>query len=208
MALGVSGLMALAGGIAGCGSSNNKVSDSQAEPVSFDDENWAAKFNDSDEYEYEGWETEMSDEWMAQDFPDDESWHEGDPEWANQDNVSPFDSSFAPLASSESPTGLIVDEIKFGDGQMCGPFSTVVVHYQGFFADGSVFDTTKNSDSQHFPLAQLIDGWQEGLSGMSVGGIRRLTIPSQLAYGDHGWDVLGIPPGAELTFVVELVDIE
>lgn len=206
MVLGVSGFLALAGGIAGCGSSNKRVSDSQAEPVSLNDEDWAAKFYDSDEYE--GWEAEMSDEWMAQDFPGGESWAEGDPDWAAHGDVSPFDSSFVPLASSESRTGLIIDEIKFGNGKKCGPFSTVVVHYQGFFANGSVFDTTENFDSQHFPLAQLIDGWQEGLAGMSVGGIRRLTIPSELAYGDHGWDVLDIPPGAELTFVVELLDIE
>lgn len=206
MVLGVSGLLALAGGIAGCGSSKKQVSDSQAEPVSLNDEDWAAKFDDS--AEFQAWEAELSDEWMAQDFADGESWNESDPKWATNNNISPFDSSFVSLESLRSRTGLIIDEIKFGDGKECGPFSTVVVHYQGFFADGSVFDTTENSKSQHFPLAQLIDGWQEGLSGMSVGGIRRLTIPSNLAYGNHGWDVLGIPPGAELTFVVELVDIE
>lgn len=209
MVFGVSGLLALAGGLAGCGSSST-VSDSEADSVSFD-EDWAATFEDSDEYSdgsSEDRESEWSDEWMAQDYANGEDWDENDTERTSNDSVSPFDSSFVPLASSTTETGLVIDEIKLGDGEACGPFNTVVVNYQGFFADGFVFDTTEDSESQHFPLAQLIDGWQEGLAGMCTGGVRRLTIPAHLAYGDQGWDVLGIPAGAELTFVVELVGIE
>ena len=75
---------------------------------------------------------------------------------------------------------------------------------------GKEFDSSKNG-GQPFRFTvgagQVIKGWDQGVSGMKVGGKRRLTIPADLAYGDVGAGGV-IPPGATLIFDVDLVGIE
>ena len=107
-------------------------------------------------------------------------------------------------------TGLQVADIEVGTGADVTEGSTVTVHYTGWLEDGTKFDSSLDR-AQPFSVvlgqtpAQVIPGWEEGLLGMKVGGKRRLIIPPELAYGDEGQG--SIPPGATLTFDVEVLEV-
>jgi peptidylprolyl isomerase len=105
---------------------------------------------------------------------------------------------------------VIVDEI-VGDGAQAVAGHTVVAHYVGVaFSTGEEFDSSwSRGDPLAFPLGKgrVIQGWDQGLVGMRVGGRRRLVIPSDLAYGDKGAGG-AIAPGETLIFVVDLVDVK
>lgn len=111
------------------------------------------------------------------------------------------------LSTSTLDSGIVIDELVIGTGEECPEGATVTMQYHGTLADGTVFDTTRDDEPRGpWPLGNLIKGWQQGVPGMKVGGIRRLTIPYQLAYGEAGSS--SIPPKADLTFIIELVTIE
>jgi peptidylprolyl isomerase/FKBP-type peptidyl-prolyl cis-trans isomerase FkpA len=83
------------------------------------------------------------------------------------------------------------------------------VHYVGTLTDGREFDSSrKRGQPIDFKLGanQVILGWDEGITGMRVGQMRRLRIPPELAYGPRGRP--GIPPNATLVFEVELMDVK
>jgi peptidylprolyl isomerase len=86
----------------------------------------------------------------------------------------------------------------------------VKVHYSGWLTDGTAFDSSRDRGDPitiRFDSGQVIKGWDIGLGTMRVGGKRRLIIPAELGYGDHGaGDV--IPPGSVLVFDVELIEAE
>jgi FKBP-type peptidyl-prolyl cis-trans isomerase FkpA len=106
-------------------------------------------------------------------------------------------------------SGLQIEEIKVGDGETAASGQFVSVHYTGWLTDGSKFDSSKDRDEPfEFSLGQrmVIAGWDEGVQGMRVGGIRKLTIPPQLGYGARGAGGV-IPPNATLVFEVELLEI-
>ena len=100
-------------------------------------------------------------------------------------------------------------KIKIGEGETAASGQFVSVHYTGWLTDGSKFDSSKDRDEPfEFSLGQrmVIAGWDEGVQGMRVGGVRKLTIPPQLGYGARGAGGV-IPPNATLVFEVELLDI-
>ncbi|WOP19862.1 FKBP-type peptidyl-prolyl cis-trans isomerase [Raineyella sp. LH-20] len=109
-----------------------------------------------------------------------------------------------------APTELqIVDEI-IGDGTEAKAGDVVDVHYVGVaFSSGEEFDSSYRRGT---PLAfqlgvgQVIQGWDQGVQGMKVGGRRKLVIPPHLAYGDRGAGGV-IQPGETLIFVCDLVNI-
>lgn len=103
--------------------------------------------------------------------------------------------------------GLIIEDIKIGEGFEIKPGGVVVAHYHGTLKDGgSVFDSSfERGEPVAFPLNGVIQGWGKGVPGMKVGGVRRLTIPSALAYGAQGAGS-DIPPNADLVFVIQMVD--
>lgn len=108
------------------------------------------------------------------------------------------------------PTDLVIEDIIVGDGAEAKPGDTVSTHYVGVaFSTGEEFDS---SWSRGTPLdfrvgvGQVIQGWDQGLLGMKVGGRRRLEIPSDLAYGNRGAGS-AIKPGEALIFVVDLVGV-
>lgn len=106
---------------------------------------------------------------------------------------------------SEDLTGLVVEDLKIGDGREARSGKWLTVQYTGRLADGTEF----GSGRAIFELGggEVIKGWDAGFEGMKVGGRRKLTIPPHLAYGSKGaGDV--IPPDATLTFVVVLTRIE
>jgi len=104
-------------------------------------------------------------------------------------------------------SGLKFEDTAMGDGTVASKGQTVSVHYTGWLENGTKFDSSKDRDEPfEFKLGagQVIRGWDEGVAGMKVGGVRRLTIPPQLAYGDRGAGGV-IPPKATLIFEVELL---
>ncbi len=108
----------------------------------------------------------------------------------------------------EVTEGLTYQEIECGDGDEAGPGDLVLVHYTGRLEDGTQFDSSEGGQPFEFTIgaAQVIEGWEQGIPGMLVGGKRELTIGPDLAYGDAGAGGL-IPPNATLIFQVELVEI-
>lgn len=101
------------------------------------------------------------------------------------------------------------DEV-VGQGAEAKTGDTVSVHYLGMLTDGKKFDSSYDRGTPlEFKLGsnQVIQGWEEGIVGMKVGGKRKLTIPSSLGYGAQGFPP-AIPPDATLIFEVELLNIK
>lgn len=109
---------------------------------------------------------------------------------------------------AKRPSGLYVQDVTPGVGATVGAGQVAQVHYTGWLADGMPFDSSTGGQPLEFRVAngEVIAGWDEGVTGMRVGGKRRLVIPPHLAYGDAGAGGV-IPPGATLVFDVELVGI-
>ena len=109
-----------------------------------------------------------------------------------------------------APTDLQVTDITVGDGAEARAGQTVQVHYVGVaHSTGEEFDASWNRGSAfRFPLGagRVIAGWDQGVTGMRVGGRRRLVIPPHLGYGDRGAGGV-IKPGETLVFVVDLLGV-
>lgn len=105
------------------------------------------------------------------------------------------------------PSELVIEDLVIGDGQEAAPGDTVDVHYVGVeFESGEQFDSSwDRGESISFPLAGLIQGWQEGIPGMRVGGRRQLVIPPHMAYGPAGSGHR--LSGATLVFVIDLLAV-
>jgi peptidylprolyl isomerase len=108
------------------------------------------------------------------------------------------------------PADLVVEDITVGDGPEARPGQQVIVHYVGVaHSTGREFDSSWNrNDTFDFRLGggQVIQGWDQGVAGMKVGGRRKLVIPPHLGYGDRGAGGV-IKPGETLIFVVDLVGV-
>jgi peptidylprolyl isomerase len=109
------------------------------------------------------------------------------------------------------PFDLGIDEIVVGDGEEATKGSKVAVHYVGVaFRSGEEFDASWNRGQPfEFRLGkgQVIPGWDTGVEGMKVGGRRKLTIPSAMAYGARGAGGV-IAPHEPLVFVVDLLSVD
>jgi len=106
-------------------------------------------------------------------------------------------------------SGLEIEDQIVGDGEEAVAGQTVEVHYTGWLVDGTKFDSSHDRNqtfSFKLGAGQVISGWDQGVAGMKEGGVRKLTIPSSLAYGDRGVPGV-IPPGATLLFEVELIEV-
>lgn len=105
---------------------------------------------------------------------------------------------------SGSP-GLRFWDVVQGTGDVVEANDTIRVHYVGWLTDGTVFDSSlERGQPLESPLSGLIQGWQRGIPGMRVGGIRRLDIPAELAYGANG-SPPSIPPNARLVFEFQML---
>lgn len=111
--------------------------------------------------------------------------------------------------TTTNPDGLMITEVQVGTGAEAVNGSTVSVHYTGRLENGTVFDSSiPRGEPITFPLGtgMVIQGWEQGILGMKVGGKRQLVIPPELGYGarDHG----PIPANSTLIFDVELVNVQ
>ena len=106
----------------------------------------------------------------------------------------------------KQPSGLETwDEVE-GKGEAVKPGGKVKVHYTGWLTDGTIFDSSTGRDPLEAGLGGLIKGWQEGVPGMKVGGVRRLKIPAELGYGNKARGK--IPANSTLVFEIELLEME
>ena len=110
----------------------------------------------------------------------------------------------------DAPTDLVIEDIIVGDGAEAKAGDTVSTHYVGVaFSTGEEFDASWNRGAPldfKVGIGQVIQGWDQGLLGMKVGGRRRLEIPAHMAYGDRGAGS-AIGPGESLIFVVDLLGV-
>ncbi|QDO88759.1 FKBP-type peptidyl-prolyl cis-trans isomerase [Ornithinimicrobium ciconiae] len=108
------------------------------------------------------------------------------------------------------PTDLVLEDLEVGDGAEATAGSTVSAHYVGVaWSTGEEFDASWNRGTPltfQVGVGQVIQGWDQGLLGMKVGGRRKITIPPHLGYGDRGAGG-AIKGGETLIFVVDLEDV-
>lgn len=110
------------------------------------------------------------------------------------------------IPNEPAPTDLVIEDLVVGEGEEAQAGGMVKVHYLGVdYQTGEEFDSSwDRGEAAEFPLAGLIEGWQEGIPGMKVGGRRQLTIPPENAYGPAGG---GHPlSGRTLVFVIDLLE--
>lgn len=102
-----------------------------------------------------------------------------------------------------------IEDVRVGHGPAAKAGDKVSVHYVGTLTDGTKFDSSRdrgNPFSFSLGAGQVIRGWDVGVEGMQVGGVRKLTIPAEEGYGARGAGGV-IPPNATLEFEVELLRI-
>ncbi len=117
--------------------------------------------------------------------------------------------------SSSSEEGeVVITDLVEGNGQVIDPGHTLITSYIGRFVDGTVFDTSEeHGEDWIFTLGvgQVIEGWDEGLVGMKVGGTRRLEIPSHMAFGKNGQcfsdGSCAVPPNTDVVYEISVIDI-
>ena len=107
-----------------------------------------------------------------------------------------------------SVTELGIEDLVIGDGETLTAESSFTAYYIGWNPDGTVFDGSIDGESLKAPFTaspgSVIEGWTQGVVGMNVGGIRELTIPSDLAYGETGSGD-DIPANTPIKFVMMVI---
>jgi FKBP-type peptidyl-prolyl cis-trans isomerase len=113
-------------------------------------------------------------------------------------------------ALTKTESGLRYVDVSKGQGEEASAGRTATVHYTGWLPSGKKFDSSRDRNepfSFTIGAQQVIAGWDEGVSGMRVGGRRKLVIPPELGYGAAGAPP-DIPPNSVLVFDVELLDVK
>jgi len=129
--------------------------------------------------------------------------------WYMSDTQTSEQTDTSTTTTQTLPGGLIVEDVQIGTGAEAVPGQRLSMHYVGTLDNGSVFDSSRTRGVPfEFVLGagQVIPGWDQGIVGMKVGGVRKLTIPPALGYG--GQTVGPIPANSTLHFEVELVEVK
>ncbi len=131
---------------------------------------------------------------------------------ASAPRVRPETTTFAPALSIDLsamqrlPSGVYIRDVIVGEGTPIGGEDQISLHYAGWLADGTQFDTNvppKTPMTFRLGLDRVIAGWEQGLRGMRRGGQRQIVVPPSLGYGSARRPK--IPPNSVLVFLVELV---
>lgn len=105
---------------------------------------------------------------------------------------------------------LQIEDLQIGTGAEAKAGKSVSVHYTGTLTNGKKFDSSRDRNRPFdFQLGagMVIQGWDQGVAGMKVGGRRKLTIPPELGYGAGGYPPV-IPPNSTLIFDIELIEVD
>ena len=104
---------------------------------------------------------------------------------------------------------LQITDIRLGDGKTVVKGALITTQYTGTLEDGTVFDSSRERGKPFqcvIGTGRVIKGWDQGLMGMRVGGIRTLFVPAHLAYGERSMGA-HIKPGSNLRFEIELLEV-
>lgn len=130
----------------------------------------------------------------------------------NADNSESFSSDYSAVAfDAASVTELQVETLVQGTGETVSATDSVNVSYFGWTADGVIFDSSKKKDATAdspatFALSEVITGWTEGLTGLKIGSVVKLTIPADKAYGTAGSGI--ISADSPLQFIIKIHSID
>lgn len=145
------------------------------------------------------------------------------PAWSGQTAAEPAASAETPAAVPPVPVAdagpqLLVEDLRAGVGELARSGTQLIVHYTGWLYEpnalgyrGKQFDSSRDRGQPFtFRLGEgrVIKGWEAGILGMQVGGLRRLVIPPEMAYGSRNIGNGLIPPNSTLVFEVELLGVE
>jgi len=123
-----------------------------------------------------------------------------------QDNTQLEGTKLVGFDPVDSIAELQIIDVKEGTGDVVPEGATITAHYTGALArDGTIFQSSHDfGEPISFGLSQVIEGWTKGVPGMKVGGVRRLLIPADMAYGSHS-PAANIPANSDMVFDIELV---
>ena len=106
--------------------------------------------------------------------------------------------------------GFVIENLSYGneEGQVVLPGKKVTIKYKGWLKDGKMFDENQGTGfSFCYGQGEVVKGLDKGLDDMRIGDKRKLTVPAKMGYGSHGAEP-AVPPNADLTFEIELMNIE
>lgn len=125
---------------------------------------------------------------------------------------APIQTTTVPAATRPADDdGLVIEDLSIGGGAEITEGSWAVLHYTGTLPDGTQFESSRDPGSrplETFVPGDVLQGWNRGLIGMRAGGVRKLTIPPHLAFGDRPPRGSLIKPGDTLVFVLECLDVQ
>jgi len=130
--------------------------------------------------------------------------------WKKKRKMTAISQPLTPVPTVADVTELKIEDKAVGLGAVAETGKTVTVHFTGWLANGTRFDSSKEHGRPfkfQLGVGDVIKGWDQGVVGMKVGGVRRLIIPPRLAYGENRVSNI-IPPNATLVFDVELLGVE
>ena len=110
-------------------------------------------------------------------------------------------------AGAGQTAGVRVKTIEAGSGPIITAADGVLIEYEGRLDDGTVFDTSAGRGPAFFPVSGVVPGFSQALQKMQKGGRYQFTLPAELAYGDTPPAGSPIPPGADLTFNVHVLEV-
>lgn len=126
-----------------------------------------------------------------------------------QKTLKPLEGYTAEAFDANTVTTLVKEDLVVGTGDEVPAGATIKANYFGWTPDGQIFDSTNANGTvtpAEFPLGSVIKGWTDGIPGMKVGGVRKLVIPADQAYGASGSPPF-IAPDTPLTFIVQITEI-